>query len=87
MLWRLVRDSAAIAIGDSGGAVRSTGNHARGNFGAAFGGIGWLDSPETTSPTIYKYQVRAGAGSVAYINRDISDNRFVSSITVIEVAA
>ena len=53
----------------------------------------FLDSPNTTSSTTYKVQIRAESPITAYINRGLEadgDNsispRVVSSITVMEIA-
>ena len=83
----LVRDSTAIA--------QSTGNA---NFAATLNLINqstgitlpfsiiFLDSPATTSATTYKIQMRSNNNPLAYIGRQAtSDNRSVTTITVMEV--
>ena len=93
---RIVRDSTAIAIGDSAGSriqstTGSTSEEAAVQF---FGGANFLDSPATTSSLTYKIQLYAQAGvSAAYINRSHTDSngsdgmRAVSTITVLEIGA
>ncbi len=84
----LVRDSTAIA--------QSTGNA---NFAATLNLINqstgitlpfsiiFLDSPATTSQITYKIQLRSNNNPLAYIGRQAtSDNRSVTTITVMEVA-
>ena len=91
---RLMRDSTAIAIGDTAGTrPRVTGQ-------AILQGVAsqtsvpfvFLDSPATTSATTYKVQVRSdgGAGGDVFVNRNESDTdgtraRTISTITVMEV--
>lgn len=83
----LVRGSTAIA--------QSTGNA---NFAATLNlinqstgitlpfSIVFLDSPATTSATTYKIQMRSNNNPLAYIGRQAtSDNRSVTTITVMEV--
>ena len=83
----LVRGSTAIA--------QSTGNA---NFAATLNlinqstgitlpfSIVFLDSPATTSSTTYKLQMRSNNNPLAYIGRQAtSDNRSVTTITVMEV--
>jgi hypothetical protein len=89
---RLMRDSTAIAIGDTAGSRTS------GTFGAyPYGGfiapcgMEFLDSPATTSATTYKLQVLVNAAGTGYLNRTQVDSNAVSSlrtastITVMEV--
>ena len=94
-ILRLVRDSTAIASGDS---------YASSKLGTtvAYGGgqvntittqsTQYLDSPSTTSATTYKVQIIATASVAHYINRNQRDDgyyyepRTVSSITVMEIA-
>ena len=49
----------------------------------------FLDTPNTTSATTYKLQVRSPSGNTFYINEreGNSDYRTISTITVMEVAA
>lgn len=96
---QLVRNSTALAIGDTAGtrtrasvatARRVTGwTPEAGIFGAP---IVWLDSPNATSATVYKIQAWAASGSTA-VNRWASDAdgsnypSLASTITVMEIAA
>jgi hypothetical protein len=50
--------------------------------------ISFLDSPATTSSTVYKLAMRQNSGGTGYINRRTTDNSFggVSTITLMEVA-
>jgi hypothetical protein len=96
---QLVRDSTAIFIGDTAG------NRTRATFGTliAAGSVSnnllvspanatHLDSPNTTSATTYKLQMRV-SGNTGTVNRnggdtDVSTNyRMASSITVMEISA
>ena len=93
---RLVRDSTAIAVGDSSGSrtVCSTYMSYDGNqyriSGAA--SILYLDSPNTTSAVTYKLQMFSESASVTTFNRSGGDNdssdrgRMASTITVMEIA-
>lgn len=93
---RLMRDSTAIFIGDAASnRPRDTFWNAPTNLptsGFGFSPI-FLDSPSTTSATVYKFQLATVSGT-AYINRSgldrdttTYDGRTVSSITAIEVLA
>jgi hypothetical protein len=94
--YQLVRDSTAIAIGDTAGSrIRSTMGHYLGGDNVA-GHIAahsmtFLDSPNTTSATTYKVQGRTPSGTF-FVNRNSQDTdgasipRAVSTITVMEVA-
>ena len=95
--FRLRRDSTDICIGDADG------SRTRATFGTqGFGpsdatdtsAINFLDSPSTTSQITYKVRARAENPKTLYVNRGKEgdgDNsitsRFVSTITVMEVAA
>jgi len=90
---RLVRDSTAIAVGDTAGSRISAsmgGISASGDAQPDPGTITFLDSPNTTSATTYKLQFYADA-STFYLNRSVDDTngsqggRFASGITVMEV--
>ena len=97
--FQLMRDSTAIAIGDSAGS-RTRSTFALDTYGA--GGIAiiqcgfhHLDSPSTTSQVTYKLQGKrsdSGAGTF-YIGRNDDDGdgassgRYPSTITVMEVAS
>jgi hypothetical protein len=93
---RIMRDSTAIAIGDaSGSRIRLTGSVYFGvNCQSPVSmGMNFLDSPNTTSATTYKFQVsRLDASGTVYVNKAESDGdtttvpRTASSITVMEIA-
>ena len=93
---RIVRDSTAIAVGDADGSkVQATfdmNNAASGNRGQSYVGS-ILDSPNTTSATTYKLQIRHenGAGNAninrLHVNDDSAVNgRYSSTITLMEVS-
>ena len=92
---RLVRDSTAIAIGDTAGSRIVGTTPLTGGADASQQGsttTNFLDSPATTSATTYKIQGRSNnAASTFFINRSDADsdntihNRCVSTITVFEV--
>ncbi len=94
---RLMRDSTAISIGDaSGSRARVTnavmavdaGTYTANNFSSQ--SVVFLDSPATTSATIYKIQMLVNAGT-GFLNRTGGDAdnaqrpRGASNITVMEV--
>jgi hypothetical protein len=89
---RLMRDSTAIAIGDTAGSrIRSTaGAYPNGGLSQT-AAMNFLDSPATTSATTYKLQIMVNASGTGYVNRNNGDsdaattNRTVSTITVMEV--
>jgi hypothetical protein len=94
---QLVRDSTAIGIGDAAGSRNRTTVGGRSNDAASYQSATFLDSPNTTSATTYKVQVRTqqgGAGATVYLNRGVGDTdsagsgsyRSISTITVMEVA-
>jgi hypothetical protein len=92
---QLVRDTTAIAIGDTAGSrIRATLSlNALSEANAiSNGSMNFVDSPATTSATTYKLQIRSFGGQTVVVNRSESDTdantrmRTVSSITVIEVA-
>jgi hypothetical protein len=91
---RLMRDSTAINIGDAAGSrTRSTSELFAGDSGIVGTTVSgtFLDSPSSTSATVYKVQLRT-TGSTAFVNRGEADvdesfrSRTVSTITVMEVA-
>ena len=94
---RVVRDSTAIGIGDaSSSRPRALSQfYVTGSAGpyyvAQLGGNVW-DSPNTTSSITYKIQLSGDSnGSTMFINRtegdrDGYDGRFISSITLMEIA-
>ena len=94
---RLMRDSTAIAIGDA------SGSRERITWGSGINNavelqnrsMMFLDTPNTTSATTYKVQVKntnGGAGGIFYLNRTSLDTdgvygRSISTITVQEIPA
>ena len=93
---RIMRDSTALAIGDSAGSrIRTSGSAYVdiANYAPIVISVNYLDSPNTTSATTYKWQFSSmnNTGTV-YINRsetdtDANDNaRTASGITVMEIA-
>jgi len=92
---RLLRDSTAIYVGDTAGsrtpALFGTSGGGSGMFMTQAGGT-FLDSPNTTSATVYKIQMRT-VGGTYYINRGSTDTdnssfyRMASSITALEISA
>ena len=94
---RLMRDSTAIGIGDAAGARDRTTSGANGGDTVELlnCSIVFLDTPNTTSATTYKVQVRntnGAAGGIFYLNRTGLDtdgvySRTISTITVQEIPA
>ena len=92
-LVQLVRDSTAIAIGDTAGSrLRASGVFMALSTNDMVTVAGqFLDSPATTSATTYKIQVRSFATQLTTVNRSQTDGnstsyvRTVSSVTVMEV--
>jgi len=90
LLFRIVRGSTAIAIGDSGVtylsaiAIRTD----AGNLVSA-PTMNFLDSPATTSSTTYKIQIASTGTYTGGVNLRTASNAFgaVSTITLLEVAA
>lgn len=93
---RIMRDSTAIAIGDTAGSrIRTSGYlYANVTNDSPFViSVNYLDSPNTTSATTYKWQFSNldNAGTV-YVNRSGVDgdssiqSRTASGITVMEIA-
>jgi hypothetical protein len=93
-LARLLRDSTAIAIGDTAGSRDRASITTMANDGnwPEVANVTHLDSPSSTSALTYKIQVRATGANPIFVNRGQGDSdtgtigRFVSSITLIEVA-
>lgn len=92
---KLLRNSTDIYIADADG------NRDRGTFSYQMGGFEgpmsqhfmFLDSPNTTSETVYKIQIRSESPQTAYINRGLEADgnssitpRTTSSITVMEIS-
>lgn len=91
---QLVKDSTAIYLGATAGS-RTLGSHASSvadSNAMNQGTIIFLDSPNTTSATTYKVQVRTVGGTL-YVNRGTTDTdnatyfRIPSSITAMEISA
>jgi hypothetical protein len=93
---RLLRDSTAIALGDTAGSrIVGTSSLSGGSDGnvVASNVISFLDSPATTSATTYKIQGKSNqAANAFFINRTRFDTdgavsvRVSSSITLMEIA-
>ena len=92
---RLVRGSTAIGVGDAGSGQRqSTASLSTSDTDTNMVGtsnIMFLDSPATTTATTYKIQIVVTAGT-GFVNRSDNDSasiggRFISSLTLMEVAA
>jgi hypothetical protein len=95
ILFRLMRDSTAISIGDSDGnrGRTSLGSAKVSNDSVASASINFLDSPNTTSSITYKIQFwQDTPANPIYINRTVTDSdsaalqRTVSVITLMEIA-
>jgi len=97
-VFQLVRGSTDIAEGDANGSrPRLTGycGYIPDSNSLSSVGGNFLDSPATTSATTYKLQVASGATAGVYVNRPQNyanttnnyDGSFVSTITVMEIAA
>ena len=89
-LFRIVRDSTVIGIGDSGVVYPSTTAHrTRANELESISGSTYIDSPSTTSAVTYKIQWCSPSGGSATINCRTSSNVFgaISTITLMEIAA
>jgi hypothetical protein len=93
--FQLVRDSTAINVGTAAGSRTSATISFSNTIAteATSGNISFLDSPATTSATIYKIQGKNLAAGTFFINRTDSDTdasfsvRTASSITVMEISA
>jgi len=84
----LYRDATEIAAG-AGGSARNVAVHFRGSADSIFAQpVVFLDSPATTSSTVYKFQMFVSGGT-GYLNRQGSTNAsgVGSGITLLEVAA
>ena len=95
VMFRLLRDSTAIGIGDAGGSQNritlSESTNSTDSFGNA--SMQYLDSPSSTSALTYKLQFwQDTPANPLYINRTVNDSnvpshgRGISSITVMEIA-
>jgi hypothetical protein len=92
---QLVRGSTALGLADAAGSrvsstsfwVDTTGGYVAGSTVAFF-----LDSPNTTSSTTYKVQIRGASAGTVTVNRDGQDEntgdyvRSSSTLTLMEVA-
>ena len=98
--WRIVRNSTPISVGDAAGSRRQasgggTSVYSSGPLQGVHQAVQYLDSPTTTSSTIYKVQLATYTNSAggSFINRGYDDadgitaGRYASSITVMEIAA
>ena len=92
---RLMRDATPINVGAAAGsrvqASYGTRTQSEDNI-MKTGAFSFLDSPATTSATVYKLQAIVYSGGTIYINRQVSDEdntgfgRFASTITVMEIS-
>jgi len=90
LLFRIVRGSTTIALGDSGVtylssiAIRTSSNEL-----TSTPAINFLDSPATTSSTTYKIQIGATGNYTGGVNLRTNSNVFgsISTITLMEIAA
>ena len=91
-----VRDSTNLLVADDDGGSRTEATNVYNTNQAAAmyicSGV-FLDSPNTTSPTVYKLQIKSSNGSAIYVNRSGRDNngaaydgRATSSMSVLEIA-
>ena len=96
-VFRLMRDSTPIGIGDAGGASQprvTTGVFPFASNDDLMGfPVIWYDNPSSTSSITYKLQVTNNIGpSTAYLNRSITDgnvvgnSRYASQIILMEIA-
>lgn len=91
-LWRLVRDTTAIAVNSFVSQPMTGGSYPDGSSQTQFAwngtGVNYLDSPSTTSALTYKIQLRCANTNTAYLNRRGYDADYggVSGITAIEIA-
>ena len=93
-VFRLMRDSTAIAVGDAAGSRPRAFTTTRINDASATIAVNmnFLDSPATTAATTYKVQMLVQGGT-GYVNRTSIDSdvaylgRTISTITLMEVSA
>lgn len=93
---RLLRNGVAIALGNTGNSgqqLSTFGSFLSYDGNQAFPGSAiFLDSPATTGSQTYQLQINNDNATVLYVNRGATDaasatgGRFISSITVMEVA-
>ena len=84
----LVRDSTNIAQSTGGATNNQTSAHVvTATLGNFFSAVQFLDSPNTTSATTYKLQIRTSSGT-AFVNRRGADggDGLVCTMTAMEVA-
>jgi|14_taG_2_1085336.scaffolds.fasta_scaffold02765_2 type IV secretory pathway VirJ component len=88
MAMRMMRDSTAIYIGDSGTQVSARLRKETTNATANIS-MNHLDSPSSTSSLTYKVQILTDVGNNCRINYEGggSSNRYASSITLMEIGA
>ena len=98
LVYRFVRGSTTICVGDAAGSrPQATGGFYAGDTAGSAPGASvssmYLDSPATTSATTYKIQGTSSTGTTVYVNRTVDDrnttgydDRFTSTITVMEIA-
>ena len=93
---QLVRDSTEIFIGDAAGSrnrVTESGGTGADTASMSLRAISYVDSPNTTSSTTYKIQMKCQNTDTQYINRSYTDTdnatyaRGASSIIVMEIGA
>ena len=89
IVFRLVRNSTNIAIGDSASYTSTTANRSLNSELTSTPSMNFLDSPATTSSTTYKVTGSVPGGGTLTINGRQADSAFnaVSTITVMEIAA
>lgn len=92
-MFRILRDSTAIGIGDAAGTRQRATSQAQpsGTIAQQYAGMVFIDSPATISSITYKLQWYQVGGITLYLNRSDSDpdstsrNRSISTLTAIEV--
>lgn len=92
---KLLRGSTDIYVGDAAGSRVRCNQFSAVNAGTEDSSVAvFLDTPNTTSSTTYKIQVRGEAGANVRVNRSENDpdnsttgSRTASSITVMEISA
>jgi len=97
MAMQLVRNSTPICIADAAGSRGRFTIGAQGIYSTdntVYAPLNFLDSPATTSATTYKLQGQSEGGRTLWINRGAETDgdssitgRFVSTITIMEIAA
>jgi len=94
--FRMSRGITPIGVGANGSYIGSSTTGFRSSDGSELGSasINYLDSPETTSATIYKVQIcnTGGSGSPSYYNRPANASTGweltgSSTLTIMEIAA